>query len=276
MRGAVAGSLLLSVMINVMFFLGFPPVAQYVAQGLIIIGAVALPRPAPSAERMSGPSTRHAFRRGGWLSAQPAVPLVLVVAAVWIVAGLLKPGFGSFGHLRYLLELAAVIGLVAAGQTLVVIAGGIDLSVGGVVTVSAVGVPLVASGCDATGLVGVVVMLADHDRVGILNGLGVALLRVHPMIMTLAMATFLQGVAHPHRRRQRRLDAESGRRLARQRPGPRRAGDDSAWLVVAALILILLHATPFGVAALRPRRQPAGGRLVRRQSCRSRPSRSTP
>lgn len=42
-RGAVAGSLLLSVMINVMFFLGFPPVAQYVAQGLIIIGAVALP-----------------------------------------------------------------------------------------------------------------------------------------------------------------------------------------------------------------------------------------
>jgi ribose transport system permease protein len=44
MRGALAGSLLLSVMINVMFFLGFTPVAQYVAQGLIIMGAVALPQ----------------------------------------------------------------------------------------------------------------------------------------------------------------------------------------------------------------------------------------
>jgi ribose transport system permease protein len=44
MRGALAGSLLLSVLINVMFFLGFPPVAQYVAQGLIIVVAVALPR----------------------------------------------------------------------------------------------------------------------------------------------------------------------------------------------------------------------------------------
>lgn len=44
MRGALLGSLLLTVMINVMFFLGFPPVAQYVAQGLIIVGAVALPR----------------------------------------------------------------------------------------------------------------------------------------------------------------------------------------------------------------------------------------
>lgn len=42
-RGAVCGSLLLSLMINVMFFLGFPPVAQYVAQGLIIVGAVAIP-----------------------------------------------------------------------------------------------------------------------------------------------------------------------------------------------------------------------------------------
>lgn len=43
MRGAIAGSLLLSVMINVMYFLGLPPVAHYIAQGLIIIGAVALP-----------------------------------------------------------------------------------------------------------------------------------------------------------------------------------------------------------------------------------------
>jgi ribose transport system permease protein len=43
MRGAICGSLLLSVMINVMFFLGFPPVAQYLAQGLIIVGAVAIP-----------------------------------------------------------------------------------------------------------------------------------------------------------------------------------------------------------------------------------------
>lgn len=44
MRGAVLGSLLLTVMINVMFFLGLPPVAQYIAQGLIIVGAVALPQ----------------------------------------------------------------------------------------------------------------------------------------------------------------------------------------------------------------------------------------
>ena len=42
LRGAVAGSLLLAILINVMFFMGFPPVAQYVAKGLIIVGAMAL------------------------------------------------------------------------------------------------------------------------------------------------------------------------------------------------------------------------------------------
>ena len=43
-RGAVAGSLLLSVLVNVMFFLGLPPVAQYVMQGLIIVLAMAAKR----------------------------------------------------------------------------------------------------------------------------------------------------------------------------------------------------------------------------------------
>ena len=40
----------------------------------------------------------------------------------------------------------------------------------------------------------VLAILAIATGIGFLNGLGVALLRVHPMIMTLAMATFLQGV----------------------------------------------------------------------------------
>ena len=57
MRGAVLGSLLLTAMINVMFFLGLPPVAQYIAQGLIIVGAVALPQ---VAGRLRRPSQRRA------------------------------------------------------------------------------------------------------------------------------------------------------------------------------------------------------------------------
>jgi len=171
---------------------------------------------------------------------------VLVVAAVWIVAGFLKPGFGSFGHLRYLIELASVVGLVAVGQTYVVIAGGIDLSVAAIVTVSAVGVPLVAWGFDGTGAIAVLAILIIATGIGFLNGLGVALLRVHPMIMTLAMATFLQGVL---------ILIAGGSAVSMQNPllswlgNARPLGAPASlylWILVSTVTLVVLHATPFG------------------------------
>lgn len=171
---------------------------------------------------------------------------VLIVALVWIIAGFAKPGFGSYGHLRYLLELAAVIGLVAIGQTYVVIAGGIDLSVGAIVTVSAVGVPLVALSGDSTGAFAVITILAAATSIGLLNGLGVAYLRIHPMIMTLAMATFLQGVL---------ILIAGGTAISAQNPllawlgNARLLGIPAGvllWTIVSAAALTVLHATPFG------------------------------
>ncbi|MCB1495819.1 MAG: ABC transporter permease [Bauldia sp.] len=191
-------------------------------------------------------TTRFPPRRIGSLLKNRAFLTFLIVVLVWIVAGFAKPGFGSFGHLRYLLELAAVIGLVAIGQTFVVISGGIDLSVGAIVTVSAVGVPLAADLGDPTGTVPVLIILAAATGIGFLNGLGVALLRVHPMIMTLAMATFLQGVL---------ILVAGGSAVSTQNPllhwfgNARPLGVPAAvylWVVVSALTLLVLHATPFG------------------------------
>jgi ribose transport system permease protein len=171
---------------------------------------------------------------------------VLIVVAVWIAAGLTLAGFGSYGHLRYILELAAVIGLVAAGQTLVIIGGGIDLSVGAILTVTAVGVPLLAWDADTSGGIAVVAMLAVAAGIGFLNGLGIALLRVHPMIMTLAMATFLQGVL---------IIVAGGSAVSMHNPVVAWLGDARPfgvpagillWVVVSAATLFVLHRTPFG------------------------------
>lgn len=169
-----------------------------------------------------------------------------VVALVWVVASILSRGFGAFGHLRYLVELAAVIGLVAAGQTFVVIAGGIDLSVAAIVTVSAVGLPLLGWQGDPTGLSAVLLVLAMTSGIGLVNGLGVAFLRVHPMIMTLAMATFLQGLL---------IILAGGSAVSVQNPlvswlgNARLAGIPAGvllWIVVSIAVLVAMHATPFG------------------------------
>ena len=93
-----------------------------------------------------------------------------MVVLVWVAASLTSRGFGSYGHLRYLVELAAVIGIVAAGQTFVVIAGGIDLSVGAIITISAVGVPLLSWPWDPGGVAGIAGILAIAIAIGAANG----------------------------------------------------------------------------------------------------------
>ena len=277
MRGAVAGSLLLSLMISVMYFLGFPPVTHYIAQGLIIIGAVAISRDhgARGATVSAAESSRFPRRRAVTIVGSRPFLTALIVAAVWIAASFARPGFGSFGHLRYLFELASVVGLVAIGQTFVVIAGGIDLSVGAIVTVSAVSVPLVAFFGDATGAIAVVVILAAATGIGTFNGLGVAYLRVHPMIMTLAMATFLQGVL---------ILIAGGSAVSAQNPllawlgNARPAGVPAGvilWAIASATALVALHATPFGARVSRSAPIRSLPRY-RASTSRRRPSRFTP
>jgi ribose transport system permease protein len=187
------------------------------------------------------------FRARALLTSRPFLT-VLIVAAVWIAASFVKPGFGAFGHLRYLLELGAVVGLAAIGQTFVVIAGGIDLSVGAIITVSAVGAPLVSFAGDESGAFAALITLAAATVIGVLNGIGVAFLRAHPMIMTLAMATFLQGLL---------ILLAGGSAISAQSPllewlGSARPGGVPAgvlvWAVASVLSLLALHATPFGAS----------------------------
>jgi ribose transport system permease protein len=190
----------------------------------------------------------------------PLLTLVLV-ALVWLVAGLTLRGFGAYGHLRYLLELAAVIGIAAAGQTLVILMGGIDLSVGAVITVTAILVPLISPAWDPTGLVGVALALMIATGIGFLNGAGAAYLRVPPIIMTLAMATFLQGLL---------VVVAGGSAVTVSNPAVLLLGQARPlgvpagillWLVVSAAVLLIIHRMPIGARFLALGANPLAARL---------------
>ena len=137
-----------------------------------------------------------------------------IVAILWIAASLLIAGFGAYAHLRYIVELAAVIGLVGIGQTIAVIGGGIDLSVSAIITVTAIILPFVTFDVDATGLGAIALALLVAAGIGAVNGLASAISGLPPLIMTLAMATILQGLLDPHCRRQRHLGHQRLARLA--------------------------------------------------------------
>ncbi|HZZ62062.1 MAG TPA: ABC transporter permease [Roseiarcus sp.] len=116
------------------------------------------------------------------------------VAALWTAASLAITGFGAYAHLRYIVELAAVIGLVGIGQTIAVIGGGIDLSVSSVITVTAIVLPILSFGPDTTGVAAIALSLTVAAAIGAVNGLGIGYIGLPPLIMTLAMATILQGL----------------------------------------------------------------------------------
>lgn len=81
--------------------------------------------------------------------------------------------------------------IVTLGQLVVALVGGIDLSVGSVVSLAGC---IVATQADPAW--GVALALLMGLVVGLANGLGVAVAGVHPLIMTLASMTFLQGLAY--------------------------------------------------------------------------------
>jgi ribose transport system permease protein len=114
-----------------------------------------------------------------------------VLALTWIGSAVFAKGFDSTGSVRYLAQTASFLGIVAVGQTLVVMMSGIDLSVSGVVALSAVVCAQVSS--SSGGAVGIVVALLISALIGVVNAAGVSFLRLPPMVMTLATGTIIAG-----------------------------------------------------------------------------------
>ncbi len=123
--------------------------------------------------------------------------IALVLIAVMLVLGeWLSPGFASLEQIQRLLIVAALLGIVAAGQNLVILGGreGIDLSVGGVVSLSAIIAGNLMDGANGGILPAIVACLLTGAFFGLINGLGVTLLRIAPLVMTLGMLGVLQGL----------------------------------------------------------------------------------
>lgn len=127
---------------------------------------------------------------------QPLVVALALIVLLLFVGNWLSPGFASGSQILRLLIVAALLGIVAAGQNIVILGGreGIDLSVGGVVSLAAIVAGNVMHGTDAAIFPAIAACLAVGAFFGLLNGLGVTLLRIPPLVMTLGMLGVLQGL----------------------------------------------------------------------------------
>lgn len=130
-------------------------------------------------------------RLGRYVARHPHLVLVAVLIALILITGAIQPNYLSITGIRNSVLFAVPIGVLAAGQTILMLTGGIDLSAAMIAT----GAAYVAANQSPQGAV---IAIAGGLAVGVLagmaNGIGVGVFRVNPLIMTLAMSAILLGL----------------------------------------------------------------------------------
>jgi len=184
----------------------------------------------------------------------PPVAALILAVVLFLLSGLLPNGFGSDldvarAQAVNIVRLAVFLGVIAAGQTLVIISGyeGIDLSAGTVVTLTAILTYVTVKGENSMVLPALLISLVVGGFIGLLNGVGITFLKLSPFVMTLGMSGVVQGVIYVinHGNVQGKVAPIMTRIIA----GPWFGGVPGAiiiWLIFAVLMWLLLERTTFG------------------------------
>ena len=113
---------------------------------------------------------------------------------VFVVGGFVHSGFASPASVKAILVIASFVGFVAAGQTFVILIGGIDLSVPWVLNGAAILFATSSLGRDDRAVPAVLLALGLGLLTGLVNGVGIAYFAVPAVVMTLGMNGIMEGL----------------------------------------------------------------------------------
>jgi len=144
-----------------------------------------------------------AVRTSAWLTAgawrrlfrdRPVIPLLGLLAVLVAVSELVRPGIVSPSWAAVIVRASVPLAILAGCQTLTMLTGGIDLSVGAVASMSGFVVATLIAGPGTGPAIAVALVVAAI--IGLVTGIGVGVFRVHPLIMTLGMSLVVLGLAN--------------------------------------------------------------------------------
>jgi ribose transport system permease protein len=138
---------------------------------------------------------RRASRRLATITARYPVMQLAALVIAYVVGAATLPGLATWPSAKLILVLAALASLAAAGQTLLILMGGFDLSVAGMIVASALIVTQVKDTWGVSFGVALVIALAGAVAFGAVAGQICHRLNVQPLIVTLATGTIAVGFA---------------------------------------------------------------------------------
>ncbi len=144
------------------------------------------------------PQLSLAKRTRRFMRDYPLVPLIVLLVMLVIVLEIMRPGIVNERWIGNTIKFAIPLAMLAACQTLTMLTGGIDLSVGIIATISAFVVATQVAIFGTTGAI--IIALMPALLIGLANGIGVGLFRVHPLIMTLGTGLIGTGCLQVYQR----------------------------------------------------------------------------
>jgi ribose transport system permease protein len=125
---------------------------------------------------------------------RPMVPLLVLLAILVIAFLLLNPRTNITDWVAAMMRAAVPLAILAGCQTIAMLTGGIDLSVGAVASMTGFVLATLVGGPGLAA--GIVIALLIAALAGLVTGVGVGVFRVHPLIMTLGMSLVVLGLAN--------------------------------------------------------------------------------
>lgn len=120
----------------------------------------------------------------------------VALAILIIVFSALSPAFLTVTNLVNILQQTSTIGIMAVGETLVILAGGIDVSVGSILGLGGMVAAMSIRDLGADPLLAMALGTLSGLVVGLINGLVVTRMRIDPFITTLAMLSVVRGIVY--------------------------------------------------------------------------------
>ncbi len=181
-----------------------------------------------------------------FLRDQPLVPLIVLLVGLVIVLEVLRPGIVNERWIANTIKFAIPLAILASCQTLTMLTGGIDLSVGIVATVSAFVMATQVTTHDPA--IAIAISLLPAILIGLANGIGAGVFRVHPLIMTLGLSLIATGGLQVYQRTVLATGSAIPDSLAWLGTGRTNGVPNSLVLFVplAAVIILGLRRTGFG------------------------------
>lgn len=121
--------------------------------------------------------------------------MLMILFLIMLAFSLIRPAFWSFNNQINILFASSLIGIMAVCSTLVILTGGIDISVGSTVALSGLMAALVLESDSSLFVPSLLAGITASAIVGLVNGAAVAYLGLPPIVVTLAALTIVRGAA---------------------------------------------------------------------------------